>query len=174
MAATIWELQPVFCGRHNPLQTAGSAHAGMRWTPLRSTTVPARSWAQTAMGDEASKTSALSKKIMLVGSRTSSRIAKYLRNAGRQVTRVSEGTTALSQAKRKHFDLVVLVSTGKTMDLTETALNLQDVSPTTQIIILAGPELREPIPITKTSVNQIIPQAQVLTLNELREFVRWL
>jgi len=136
--------------------------------------VPARRWAQTVMSDEASRATALSKKIMLVCAETSSETAKNLRATGHQVTRVSEGTAALSHAKRKHFDLAVLVSTGKTMDLTETALNLHDVSPTTQIIILAGPELREPIPITKTSVNQIIPEAQVLTLNELREFVRWL
>jgi len=136
--------------------------------------VPARRWAQTAMSDEASKTSALSKKIMLVGSRTSSRIAKYLRNAGRQVTRVSEGTTALSQAKRKHFDLVVLVSTGKTMDLTETALNLQDVSPSTQIIIIADGDVREQIPMGKTNVAEIIPQAKVLTPDEFECFLEHL
>ena len=121
------------------------------------------------MSDEA-----LSKKIMLVCSETSSKTAKYLRTAGHQVTRVSEGTMALAHSKRAHFDLAVLVSTGKTMDLTETALNLHDVSPTTQIIILARADPREPTPITKASVDQIIPRARVLTPNELAEFLKCL
>jgi DNA-binding response OmpR family regulator len=134
--------------------------------------VPAKGSAQTAMSNKTPRASALSKRIMLVCSETASKTAKYLRNAGHQVTRVTEGTTALSQAKRKHFDLVVLVSTGKTMDLTETALNLHDVSPSTRIIILANAEVREEIPMSKTGVTQTIPQTQVLTSEELETFLR--
>jgi DNA-binding response OmpR family regulator len=111
---------------------------------------------------------------MLVCSDTSRKTAKYLRAAGHQVTRVSEGAMALSHAKRNRFDLAVLVSTGKTMDLTETALNLQDVSPSTQIVILANADDREQIPMSKPSVSQIIPQAKVLTAYEFEQFLKCL
>jgi len=59
------------------------------------------------------------------------------------------------------------------MDLTETALNLQDVSPSTQIIIIADGDVREQIPM-KTNVAEIIPQAKVLTPDEFECFLEHL
>src|ERR1043166_3187468 len=115
---------------------------------------------------------ALSKKVMLVCSDTPNQVERYLYDAGHEITKISDGATALNLARRNHFDLVILVSTGKTMDLTETALNLRDLSPSSDIIILAGASDSDQAPLTKGRVGKIIPRARVLKPSEVESFFK--
>src|ERR1043166_6179773 len=124
------------------------------------------------MADWSPRSAALPKKVMLVCSETPNQAERYLHDAGHEITKVSDGSAALDCARRNHFDLVVLVSTGRTMDLTETALNLQDLSPFSQIVIIAGSSDPEQAPLTKQNIATIIPQARVLEPKELESFFR--
>jgi hypothetical protein len=75
-------------------------------------------------------------KIMLVCSKTSEEVEKCLHSAGGEIVTVNDGEAAIIQAQHATFNMAVLVSTGKTMDLTETVFNLRDISSTMPIVII--------------------------------------
>ena len=75
-------------------------------------------------------------KIMLVCSNPSGEVEKCLLATGHEVTVINDGEAAIFQAEHETFDIAVLVSTGKAMDVPETVFNLRDVSPSMQIIII--------------------------------------
>jgi hypothetical protein len=75
-------------------------------------------------------------KIMLVCSKTSEEVEKCLHSAGGEIVTVNDGEAAIIQAQHATFNMAVLVSTGKTMDLTETVFNLRDISSSMPIIII--------------------------------------
>jgi len=75
-------------------------------------------------------------KIMLVCSKPSGQVEKCLRTAGGDIVTVNDGEAAIIQAQHANFDMAVLVSTGKTMDLAETVFNLRDISSSMPILII--------------------------------------
>jgi hypothetical protein len=75
------------------------------------------------------------------------------------------------QAKRENFGAVVLVSTGKDMDLAETAFTLRDVSPSVQIIIMVDQEVPEDSGIPRRSIADVIPDTKALTIDELGDYL---
>ena len=75
-------------------------------------------------------------KIMLVCSKTSEEVEKCLRSAGGEIVTVKDGEAAIIQAQHATFNMAVLVSTGKTMDLAETVFNLRDISSSLPIVII--------------------------------------
>ena len=75
-------------------------------------------------------------KIMLVCSKPSDEVEKCLRSIGGEIVMVNDGEAAITQAQRATFNLAVLVSTGKTMDLAETVFNLRDISASMRILII--------------------------------------
>ena len=76
------------------------------------------------------------KNILLVCSPLCTRVEGLLVQAGCHVTKVAQAITALERIKHDVIDDVILISTGSEMDVTETALNLRDVNPSVEIIIL--------------------------------------
>lgn len=85
--------------------------------------------------------------------------------------KVKNGTTAVARARRGNLDATILVSTGNEMDLTETVLNLRDVNPALEIIILAdrtGP--RGEVAETNT-IAHAIPMTRILTSRELNHYL---
>jgi len=75
-------------------------------------------------------------KTLLVSSRGCEEIEKCFSEAGRTVVKVGDGAEAVEKARREFFDSVLILSTGKTMDLAETVFNLRDVSAAMEIIMV--------------------------------------
>jgi DNA-binding response OmpR family regulator len=78
----------------------------------------------------------LSEKTLLVSSKACEEIEKCLSASGRAVTKVGDGSAAVQKVRKECFDAVVLVSTGKEMDLVETVFNLRDISAGMKIIMV--------------------------------------
>lgn len=105
-------------------------------------------------------------KIMLVCSEPGDMVDRYLRAVGSEVVKVSDGESAIRQAHRAVFDLVVVVSTGSVMDVAETVLNLSDIRPSTEIIMV-----REACGSAAETISHAFPNTKALTLNGLAEYL---
>lgn len=104
------------------------------------------------------------KRILLVCSEDADEVVKCLRRANCLVTKVKDGETALYYAKHTAVDAFVLVSTGNSMGRTETALNLRDMRPYSEILLVARASGK---PTEGEVIAKAIPNTRVLTLNEL-------
>jgi DNA-binding NarL/FixJ family response regulator len=92
-------------------------------------------------------------RILLVRSKPFDEVERHLLAAGGEVIALDDGESAIIEAQRARFDMAVLVSTGKGMDLAETVFNLRDVSPSMPIVIIADGYGREADVIARTSSN---------------------
>ena len=105
-------------------------------------------------------------KIMLVCSDPAGQVDRCLRGIGPEVVKVNDGETAIRQAHRALFDLVIVVSTGSVMDVAETVLNLTDIRPSTEIIML-----REGCGNAAEAISHAFPNTKAMTLNGLVEYL---
>ena len=84
---------------------------------------------------------------------------------------MSDGAAAVERMKRANIDAAVLVSSGRAMDRTETALNLRDINPSMEIIIIAGRKLpgnkRPEIEV----IGPAISNTRVLTARQLEDYL---
>ena len=112
-----------------------------------------------------------SKKILLVCSRDCTRVEEHLRHAGYSVTKVGEGTAAIERAKRQPLNAAVLISTGMEMDLAETALNLKDINPTVEIIVVVGSHNAEEKAAQAAAIVQALPKTSVVTIGEFDRYL---
>ncbi|HEV8723686.1 MAG TPA: hypothetical protein VGW77_23960, partial [Candidatus Binatia bacterium] len=69
------------------------------------------------------------------------------------------------------FSAAVLVSTGREMDPAETALNLKDIQPSMEIIILTDRTLDQEAAVQADAVLRAIPKARILTIPELNNYL---
>jgi CheY-like chemotaxis protein len=76
------------------------------------------------------------KKMMVVCSDFHDDLQTHLVREGWNVIWVYDAKTAIAKAHRESFDLTVLISTGKEMDVTETLLNLRDVRGAMPIVVV--------------------------------------
>ena len=109
----------------------------------------------------------LSKRALLVCSRGCTRVKEHLLHAGYRVTAVHEGAAALERAKHELLSAAVLVSTGAAMDLTETVLNLKDINPGVEIIIIADSDRAGEKVAQTAAIVRAFPGTPVLTIGEL-------
>jgi hypothetical protein len=111
------------------------------------------------------------KKILLVCSPDCNRVEQHLLHAGYWVTKVGEGAAAIERAKHELLNAVVLMSTGNEMDLAETVLNLRDVNPDVEIIIIANLDNAEEKAAQTAAIVQALPETTVLTVRELDRYL---
>lgn len=110
-------------------------------------------------------------KTLLVCSESCEELEKYLLRPGCKVIRVVDGETAVSKARREMFDVAVLVSTGKAMDMVETVFNLRDLRRAMPIIIVTGAGDADQSAVARAVVAESVPNTKVLSLEELRNFL---
>jgi hypothetical protein len=104
------------------------------------------------------------KRVFLVSAENADQAIDSLRRANCIVLTAADGESALAFAKHVAVDAFVLLSTGNSMGRIETALNLRDIRPLTEIILVA----REAGDSTRgEAVAQAIPNTRVLTLQQL-------
>jgi len=108
-----------------------------------------------------------SRKVLLVCSPQCVQVEDQLLRAGYYVTKVDEGTAAIERAKHQPLNAAVLISTGKEMDLAETVLNLKDVNPNVEIIIVAGAHHAEERAGQTAAIVRALPETTVVTPGEL-------
>jgi DNA-binding NarL/FixJ family response regulator len=82
------------------------------------------------------KAPAQRERVLFVAAAACERAKAPLVGAGREIIDSASGEDAISRAKRSRFDLAVLVSTGRNMDMAETVFNLRDTRPSMPIIIM--------------------------------------
>jgi CheY-like chemotaxis protein len=107
-------------------------------------------------------------KVMLVSAQECDAVEECLVGAKCTVAKVDGGPAALSRAQRENFDAAVLVSTGKKMDLAETAFNLRDLRSAMPILIVTGVDEPGQSAVPRAVVAESVPNARVFSLEELR------
>ena len=110
-------------------------------------------------------------KILLVGSRSSEHVEELFVRAGYYVVKVDDGIAAVECARHESLTTAVLVSTGRGMDLAETALTLRDIVPSLEIIILADRKHAEGTATQTDAVSRAIPKAKIFTQSELSSYL---
>src|SRR5262245_48930852 len=109
-------------------------------------------------------------KILLVGSRSSEHVEELFVRAGHYVIKVDDGIAAVECARHESLRTAVLITTGRGMDLAETALTLRDIVPSLEIIILADRKHAEETEQTD-AVSRAIPKAKIFTQSELNSYL---
>src|SRR5215475_4984308 len=110
-------------------------------------------------------------KILLVGSRACAHVEELFARAGYYVVKVHDGVAAVERARRESLRAAVLISTGRGMDLAETALTLRDTAPSLEIIILVDRKPEEETATQTDAVFRAIPQAKILTEADLNSYL---
>jgi len=107
------------------------------------------------------------RKIMVVCSDFNDNLATDSARDGWRLIWVYDGKTAISKVRREKFDMIVLLSTGKEMDVTETLLNLRDIRESMPIVVVT-----EPHEVEKSLVpNLTLPNAKVLSVQGLGNLI---
>lgn len=111
------------------------------------------------------------KRVLLVCAADCPEVEECLTRAQCLVVKADKGTTAVHCARRENLDATILISTGKEMDLAETALNLADVNPSLEIIIVVASKRAEEEAVSADTIAHAIPKAKVLTDTELSDYL---
>jgi hypothetical protein len=91
------------------------------------------------------------------------------------VVKAENSSAAMLCARHQRLDAAILVSTGREMDATETALNLGDINRALEIIIVADPSARENAAGTEPAARPM-GATKILTAPELTTYLaspRW-
>jgi PleD family two-component response regulator len=103
---------------------------------------------------------------MLVSSERSDLMEKRLQHSGLELVKVQDGESAIQRVHRAMFDLIVVASTGSVMDTAETVLNLKDIRPRTEIVIIQDSPGSE-----AEVISRAFPNTRAMTLNELTAYL---
>ena len=111
------------------------------------------------------------RRILLVGSDADKDVQEQFIRADWHVVKTNAGAAAVAHAKHNSFSAAVLMSTGQEMDLAETALNLRDIQPSLEIIILVDRTPDKELEAQADAVLRAIPHSRILAKPELDTFL---
>ena len=111
------------------------------------------------------------RKILLVGSYGRMDVEDELVRTGCCVVKTDGGAAAVVCAKHDSFSAAVLVSTGREMDMAETASNLRDIRPSMEIIILTDRTWDQEAALQAVAVLPAIPKSQILSIPQLNSYL---
>jgi CheY-like chemotaxis protein len=111
------------------------------------------------------------KRVLLVCAANCSALEERLVRGGCFTTTVSNGAEAILRAKHESIDTALLVSTGKEMDVAETALNLSDINSSLEIIIVVEPKRSQQQAAQTAVIQYAIPQTRILTIQQLSQYL---
>jgi hypothetical protein len=106
-------------------------------------------------------------RILLVSATACEKENELLIGPRREIIKSSSGEDAIFRAKRSRFDLAVLISTGKNLDMVETVFNLRDARPSMPILIMAAEVGSE----EASMIANACPNAHVLTSADLAAYI---
>jgi DNA-binding response OmpR family regulator len=106
-------------------------------------------------------------RVILVSVNSCDQVQKCLLATRCEIIKVNNGEDAIFKAQHATFDVAVLVSTGKTMDMTETVFNLRDTRPSMPILIIATDIDREEAEI----IAHACPNTRSVALDELAAYL---
>ena len=99
------------------------------------------------------------KKMMVVCSESGDDLETRLICDGWNIIRAYDALAAIANAQRESFDLTVLISTGKEIDITETLFNLRDIRRSMPIVVVtdsrddeANFPLQDLVPLAHTKI----------------------
>jgi DNA-binding response OmpR family regulator len=110
------------------------------------------------------------KRILLVCAADCRELQERLVRSGCFAITVNNGAEAILRAKHESIDTALLVSTGKDMDIAETALNLSDINSSLEIIIIMERKDSEQRAHTD-EIQHAIPQMRILTAQEFSHYL---
>src|SRR5919109_1994089 len=111
------------------------------------------------------------KRVLLVCSRGCDRVENDLHHAGYRVIKVTDGAVAIERAKHERLNAAVLISTGRQMDLAETALNLKDINSSVEIIIVVGSDVAGEKAAQTAAIVRALPETSVVTVGEFDRYL---
>jgi len=111
------------------------------------------------------------KRVLLVCAAGCSELQERLVRAGCFITKANNGAEAILRAKHELIDTALLVSTGKEMDIAETALNLSDINSSLHIVIIVEQKHSEDQPADADAIRHAIPQTRILTAQEFSHYL---
>lgn len=109
-------------------------------------------------------------RVLLVCADDCDDVRKSLEKSGCSIATVTDGKGAVARATREFFDVAVLLSTGREMDLAETVLNLRDISGSMHIVVIADRVGTGRGVIT--NLIHAVPSMAVLTLQSLLDSLK--
>ena len=107
----------------------------------------------------------------MVGTDADKDVQEQFIRADWHVITTDAGAAAVAYAKHNSFSTAVLMSTGREMDLAETALNLRDVQPSLEIVILVDRTPDKETAAQADAVLRAIPNSRILTKSELNSYL---
>ncbi len=111
------------------------------------------------------------KRVLLVCAADCSKLQQRLVRAGCSIVTANTGAEAILRAKHETIDTALLVSTGKEMDVAETALNLSDINSSLEIVIIEQ-EHFEHWTADTDAIRHAIPRTRILTAQEFGDYLR--
>ena len=110
---------------------------------------------------------------MVIGAEIPRSLNAIFQAANSHITKVPSGKVAVARAQHEMFDAAILLSTGKEMDLTETVLNLNDISGSMELIILSDHTDTIQSAVPQKTLVKFVSSVTVMTTRELEKHLNW-
>ena len=110
---------------------------------------------------------------MVIGSEIPQSLNTVFQAATSRVTHIPDGRKAVSRAQHEMFDAAILISTGEEMDLTETVLNLRDLSDSMELILVSDHANPIKSSVPEETLASLVSNATVMTTRELEKHLNW-